>query len=94
MTALLGQVQIHERGKGADCVADNGFCPGWIADNIDRYTDPLVDHVYLTLVSLAIGFAIAFSLALLAHRRRWLVGPITSIDRTPETQPSASTTGA
>ena len=40
-------------------------------------------HVYLTLVSLAIGFAISFGLALLAHRRRWLVGPITQITGGP-----------
>ena len=60
--------------SGADCVSNNGICPDWIADNFDRYMEPLWQHVYLTLVSVAIGFAIAFALALLAHRRRWLVG--------------------
>ena len=24
------------------CVSDNGFCPDWIADNFDRYVDPLL----------------------------------------------------
>ena len=24
------------------CVSDNGFCPGWIVDNFDRYVDPLL----------------------------------------------------
>jgi len=76
---LLAQVDIRDPSEtGESCVADNGFCPGWIVDNFDRYTGPLGDHIYLTLVSLAIGFGIAFALALLAHRRRWLVGPITS----------------
>jgi osmoprotectant transport system permease protein len=85
----LAQVTIHERSAGdASCVADNGFCPSWIADNFDRYTDPLLQHVYLTVVSLAIGFAISFGLALVAHRRRWLVGPITQITGILYTLPS------
>ncbi len=88
MRPLLGQVEIRDRSGDESCVADNGFCPGWIADNLDRYTGPLGDHVYLTLVSLAIGFAIAFTLALLAHRRRWLVGPITNFTGVLYTIPS------
>ena len=69
-------------------MADNGFCPDWIADNFDRYVDPFFEHVVLTLVSLAIGFAIAFGLALLAHRQRWLIGPITQITGILYTLPS------
>jgi osmoprotectant transport system permease protein len=71
-------------------VADNGICPGWIADNFDRYVDPFWQHVFLTLASVAIGFAIAFSLALLAHRRRWLVGPITQVTGILYTLPSVA----
>jgi osmoprotectant transport system permease protein len=86
---LLGQVQLRDRSAGeASCVADNGFCPSWIADNFDRYVDPLVQHVYLTLISVGIGFAISFGLALLAHRRRWLVGPITQVTGIMYTLPS------
>ena len=62
---------------------NNGFCPSWIVDNFDRYVDPLWQHVYLTLVSVAIGFVIAFGLALLAHRRRWLVGADHAAHRDP-----------
>ena len=72
---VVAQLQRRDR-SGEDCVADNGICPEWIADNLDRYVDPFWQHVYLTLVSLAIGFGIAFALALLAHRRRWLIAPI------------------
>jgi len=90
MIDLLAQVQLHNRsGGGASCVADNGFCPGWIVDNFtDRYVDPFFQHVYLTVVSVAIGFAIAFALALLAHRRRWLIGPITQVTGILYTLPS------
>ena len=85
----LAQVEIRDPNELREsCVADNGFCPDWIVDNLDRYRDPLIDHVYLTVVSLAIGFAIAFGLALLAHRRRWLVGPITNVTGVLYTIPS------
>jgi osmoprotectant transport system permease protein len=89
MLGLIAQVQIQDRSSGdGSCVADNGFCPSWIADNFSRYTDPLLQHVYLTLISLAIGFSISFGLALLAHRRRWLVAPITQITGVLYTLPS------
>ena len=89
MILELAQVQLRDRSAGdGSCVADNGFCPDWIVDNFDRYVDPFVQHVMLTLVSLAIGFAISFALALLAHRRRWLVGPITQITGILYTLPS------
>jgi osmoprotectant transport system permease protein len=87
---ILAQLQIRERGDGDSCVADNGFCPGWIADNWERYRDPFLEHLQLTLVSVAIGFAIAFSLALLAHRRRWLIGPVTQVTGVLYTLPSVA----
>ena len=86
---LLAQVHIRER-SGQGCVAENGFCPDWIADNLDKYWTPLLEHVYLTVVSLAIGFAIAFGLALLAHRRRWLTGPIIGVTGALYTVPSVA----
>jgi osmoprotectant transport system permease protein len=71
---ILGQVEIRERTGG--CVQDNGLCPDWIADHLGDYVRPLEQHLWLTLVPVACGFVIAFGLALLAHRRRWLTGPI------------------
>ena len=73
--AVLAQVQIRER-SGETCIQKNKLCPGWIVDHFDRYTQPLVEHIELTLLSVAIGFVIAFVLALVSRRRRWAVGPI------------------
>ncbi len=90
MSPLLAQLQRREDFSGDSCVAENGVCPDWIADNFDRYLDPFWEHVYLTMVSVGIGFAIAFALALLAHRRRWLTGPITQITGILYTLPSVA----
>jgi osmoprotectant transport system permease protein len=87
---VIAQVDIRDDFGASSCVADNGFCPGWIADNLDRYWDPLLQHVYLTVVSVAIGFCIAAALALAAHRRRWLVGPITNVTGILYTIPSVA----
>ena len=75
----IAQLQIEKPGGTGDCVASNGFCPEWIAENIDRYWTPLLEHVYLTVAPVLIGFAISMALAILAHRRRWLTGPIIAI---------------
>ena len=87
MIGLLAQVEIRERSEDT-CVTDNGFCPGWIADNFDRYVDPFFEHVVLTLVAVAVGFAIAFALALLAYRRRRLIAPVTQVTGVLYTIPS------
>ena len=76
---IFAQVQIHNRAGDESCVADNGLCPNWIWDNFDRYVDPFWHHVYLTVLAVAIGFAISFALALLAYHRRWLIGPIVNV---------------
>ncbi len=73
----LAQIQFEKR-KGETCVAENGFCPDWISENLDRYVDPFWQHVFLTATSVVIGFVIAFALALLAHRKRWLIPPISA----------------
>jgi osmoprotectant transport system permease protein len=86
---VFAQLERRDR-SGADCVADNGICPDWIADNLNRYVDPFWQHVYLTMVSLAIGFTIAFALALLAYRRRWLVTPIVQVTGILYTLPSVA----
>ena len=83
----LGALVIHHRTLSG-CVANDGFCPSWIVHNFSRYEHPLVQHIYLTLVSVAIGFVIAGWLALVAHRRRWLIAPVTGITGVLYTIPS------
>lgn len=75
----LAQLKIGKPGGSDACAAAQDFCPSWIAENIDRYWPPLLEHVYLTLAPLAIGFVISMVLAIIAHRRRWLTGPIITV---------------
>jgi osmoprotectant transport system permease protein len=89
LQALPAVVEIRDR-SGKSCVADNGFCPGWIADNLDRYRTPLLEHVELTLLAVAIGFLIAFALALASRRRRGLIGPIVVVTGVMYTLPSVA----
>jgi osmoprotectant transport system permease protein len=56
------------------CVAQNDtVCVGWAFENIDRWVTPTLEHLLYVAISVAAGFVIAFGLALLSHRRRWLV---------------------
>jgi osmoprotectant transport system permease protein len=91
MSFLLefAQIQIQRR-TGQGCVQSNGFCPDWIVDNFDRYVGPFWEHVYLVLVSVGIGFAISFALAVIAHRKRWLTGPIIAFTGALYTVPSVA----
>jgi osmoprotectant transport system permease protein len=90
LAPLLGAVEIHNRtGPNASCVAQNkAFCPGWAFDNFDRYTTPLLNHLLLVLVAVAIGFTVAFTMALLSHGRRWLVPTFTGATGVLYTIPS------
>jgi osmoprotectant transport system permease protein len=90
IVTVLAQLKLRDRTTVDSCVEDNGFCPSWIADNLDRYKKPLIEHVELTVIAVAIGFTVAFTLALLAHRRRWLVAPITQVTGILYTVPSVA----
>jgi osmoprotectant transport system permease protein len=86
---ILAQVQIHRRESGnLSCIQDNGICPDWIVHHIGDYLAPLWRHIELVLASVALGFVIAFALALVAHRRHWLTGPIIGVTGILYTIPS------
>ena len=84
---ILGALVIHHRTLSG-CVENDGFCPSWIAHNWHRYTHPFWQHVYLSAVAVAIGFVIAATLAIAAHRRRWLIAPVTTLTGIMYTIPS------
>jgi osmoprotectant transport system permease protein len=71
------------------CVARNRFfCASWAVDNVDRYTGPFFKHLLIVAISVAVGFTIALGLALLSHRHRWLVPPLTGFTGVLYTVPS------
>jgi osmoprotectant transport system permease protein len=73
ISPLLAQLQIREPGTETSCVARNGaFCFDWAVDNFDRYTTPLLQHIVLVTISVALGFVIAMGMAVLSHRHHWL----------------------
>jgi osmoprotectant transport system permease protein len=70
---------FKERSSGTlPCQADEShlFCFDWAKENIDRYGTPAQQHLEIVLLSVLIGFVVAFALALLAHRTRWLQPPL------------------
>jgi osmoprotectant transport system permease protein len=81
---------IPDFGKGDSCVTgDHTFCWSWVHDHWGDTLGPaLWEHVELTLIAVAIGFAIAFPLALLAHRFRRLEQPFGAFSALLYTIPS------
>jgi osmoprotectant transport system permease protein len=82
LIAAAGQVGegfFKERTSGTlPCQANTShlFCWDWARENIDRYGTPTVQQLELVAISVLLGFALAFALALLAHRRHWLQPPL------------------
>ena len=86
LLAQAGSDFFRDRSSSADsCVENNGFCPDWIVRQPRplRVRRCLAASCSWSSSRSAIGFAIAFALALVAHRRRWLVGPITQVTGDP-----------
>ncbi|HEY5317424.1 MAG TPA: ABC transporter permease [Solirubrobacteraceae bacterium] len=65
------------------------FCPDWISQNWSGVLWPaLRQHVVLSAIAVAIGFAISFALALLAYRRRGIERPVILVSGILYTIPS------
>jgi osmoprotectant transport system permease protein len=91
--SVLAQVSddFFRDRSGGGCIEENRlFCPGWVVDNADRYVDPTLQHVVLVVSAVAAGFLIAFALAVLAHRHRWLSSPFLAATGVLYTIPSIS----
>ena len=81
---------IPDFGEGSDCVVENRlFCPDWVADNWSGVLQPaLVEHVKLTVIAVAIGFAISLVAALVTHRLRLAEKPFVVFSAIVYTIPS------
>jgi osmoprotectant transport system permease protein len=90
----LPQTFFHERSSETlPCQSDGSkfFCFDWAREHlISRYGAPTVQHLKLVGLAVVIGFAIAFGLALLAHRRRWLQPPLLAATGVLYTIPSVA----
>jgi osmoprotectant transport system permease protein len=49
----------------------------WIIDHRDLIFSRLIQHIWLTVWAVVIGFAISFPVAILTYRRRWLYSLVT-----------------
>lgn len=69
---------IPNFGHGSACLRDNHwFCTSWVQNHWGDILQPaLVQHIYLTLIAVGVGFAISFLLALLGFRFRLFDAPI------------------
>ncbi|MEU3355888.1 ABC transporter permease [Streptomyces sp. NPDC037389] len=62
---------------GQNClIANDWFCGEYVRTRGQELTDATLQHVGITLVSVAIGLLVAFPLALLARRWRAFQGPV------------------
>jgi osmoprotectant transport system permease protein len=68
-----GFVRDPEEAASACEQVNETVCVGWALENVDRWVAPTLKHLELVAVSVVAGFVIALGLAILSHRRRWLV---------------------
>jgi osmoprotectant transport system permease protein len=84
----LAQVVIHNRTEKTCIQNSDSVCPGWAFHHLSEWATPTLQHLVLVAVPVVCGFAIAFAMAMLSHRRRWLVGPFLAISDVLYTIPS------
>jgi len=75
----VGKGFLKERsGETLPCQARTNhlFCWDWASENLHRYGTPALQQFELVIISVLIGFVVAFAFALLAHRYRLLQWPL------------------
>ena len=89
MTLASGPV-IPNFGHGSSCVrGDHSFCWDWVRAHWNDTLGPaLVQHLELTGIAVGIGFTLALTLALIAHRLRVLEHPFGVVSALLYTIPS------
>jgi osmoprotectant transport system permease protein len=68
--------------------ANPWFTWSYVRDNWGDLQEALEQHVLLTVETVVIGVIVAFPLAVLAHRFRWLAGPVLGVSGVLYTIPS------
>ncbi len=78
MILAAGGPVIPNFGEGSSCEKTNGWlCTDWLRAHWGDTLQPaLIQHIWLSLIALAIGFVIAFLLALVGFRYRLFDAPI------------------
>jgi osmoprotectant transport system permease protein len=71
-----------------DAAPNPWFDPSYVTRNWDTILSHLGEHVRLTVAAVVLGAVIAFPLALLARRSRWLAGPVLGLSTLIYTIPS------
>lgn len=72
-----------------DCLTANAWvCGTYLREYRGDLTDAVVQHVWITAVSVALGLVVAFPLALAAHRWRLAAGPVLAVTTVLYTVPS------
>jgi len=78
--AAVGEVgeSFFTKRSGTACeeLRSHLFCFDWAKKNIGSFGTPALQQLELVLIAVVVGFAIAFALALLAHRFRYLEPPL------------------
>ncbi len=79
--APSGDPTIPDYGKASKCVQNNeAFCVDWFVDQWPHvFWQPLVTHIWMTVIAVVIGFIIAFFAALIAYRNKWLTSPFSMV---------------
>jgi osmoprotectant transport system permease protein len=96
MTAAVGGAVaasgpvIPHFGQGDKCIRSNGtFCLHWFLDNFSsRFLPRVGEHIKMTVIAIAIGFVIAFAMALVAHRHARFELPFANLSALFYTIPS------
>jgi osmoprotectant transport system permease protein len=69
---------IPDYGTATECVRSNGtFCTSWFLHQWPSVFAPaLLQHIELTIIAVVIGFVLAFTAAVYAHRHNWAAPPL------------------
>lgn len=69
-------------------MSGGSFNPDWIVNNLGRIGGLLLEHIWLSVLAVTIGFAISMALALAVRSRPRLYGPIVGVTGTLYAIPS------